>query len=96
MVPIRRRSDRFEPRRRPHEEVNMSAHIDTKSVVLRRREPVPVFGGAITAIVARMHAWRDRACQRRALSQLDDRLLHDIGLTRYDVLSEAGKPFWLP
>jgi uncharacterized protein YjiS (DUF1127 family) len=74
----------------------MSAHLDTKPVILARREPVPAFGGTITALVERMQTWRDRARQRRSLSQLDDRLLRDIGITRYDVLIEAGKPFWLP
>lgn len=74
----------------------MSAHIDTKRVALRRRELFPALGGAIAAIVARMLAWRDRACQRRALLRLDDRLLRDIGLTRCDVQNESAKPFWLP
>jgi uncharacterized protein YjiS (DUF1127 family) len=32
--------------------------------------------------------------QLRALSHLDDHLLHDIGLTREGLLSEAEKPFW--
>jgi uncharacterized protein YjiS (DUF1127 family) len=74
----------------------MSAHFDTKRVILPRREPVSAFGGTITAAVERMQTWRDRARQRRSLSQLDDRLLRDIGITRYDVLSEARKPFWRP
>jgi uncharacterized protein YjiS (DUF1127 family) len=34
--------------------------------------------------------------ERRELLQLDDRALTDIGLTRCDALSEAGKPFWQP
>jgi uncharacterized protein YjiS (DUF1127 family) len=32
--------------------------------------------------------------QRRVLTQLDDRSLRDIGLTRAEALREAGKPFW--
>lgn len=74
----------------------MSANIDAKRVAPRRRELFPALGGAVAAIVARTLAWRDRARQRRALLRLDDRLLRDIGLTRCDVQSEAGKPFWLP
>ena len=35
---------------------------------------------------------RDR--DRRALQRLDDRLLHDIGVSRSDVELEANKPFW--
>jgi uncharacterized protein YjiS (DUF1127 family) len=38
--------------------------------------------------------WRERARQRRALATLDDRLLHDIGITRYDAAHECNKPFW--
>jgi uncharacterized protein YjiS (DUF1127 family) len=41
-------------------------------------------------------AWQDRAAQRRALAELDDRLLKDIGLTRADVDRECAKPFWRP
>ena len=32
--------------------------------------------------------------QRRALAQLDDRLLQDIGVTRQQALRESRKPFW--
>ena len=36
----------------------------------------------------------DRWEQRRVLLTLDDRMLRDIGITRWDVHFEAGKPFW--
>lgn len=36
----------------------------------------------------------DRGSQRRALSELDDHLLRDVGLTRLQALKEAGKPVW--
>ena len=38
--------------------------------------------------------WIQRARQRNALAQLDDHLLHDIGITRLDAARECGKPFW--
>jgi uncharacterized protein YjiS (DUF1127 family) len=43
-----------------------------------------------------LFVWQDRASQRRALQQLDDRLLADLGLGRGDVAREADKPFWQP
>jgi uncharacterized protein YjiS (DUF1127 family) len=35
-----------------------------------------------------------RSRQRRALAQIDDRLLNDIGVTRQQAIGEAAKPFW--
>ena len=38
--------------------------------------------------------WHERARQRRALAELSDSLLKDIGVSRADALREAGKSFW--
>jgi uncharacterized protein YjiS (DUF1127 family) len=35
-----------------------------------------------------------RSAQRRALVELDDDRLRDIGLNRSEAQAEAGKPFW--
>jgi uncharacterized protein YjiS (DUF1127 family) len=40
--------------------------------------------------------WYDRIRQRRALAALDDRSLHDIGISRIDAAQEWQKPFWRP
>jgi uncharacterized protein YjiS (DUF1127 family) len=45
------------------------------------------------ALVA-LEVWLDRHHQRRSLLELDDHILHDIGLSRADVEAEAKKPFW--
>lgn len=37
--------------------------------------------------------WLERSRQRRALAELDDRMLCDIGVTRSQA-REASKPFW--
>jgi uncharacterized protein YjiS (DUF1127 family) len=37
--------------------------------------------------------WIGRVRQRRALAELDDKMLRDIGITRYDAARECGKPF---
>ena len=49
--------------------------------------------GAIAAADTMMD-WQERARARRDLSMIDDRLLRDIGLTRFDVARETAKPFW--
>ncbi len=38
--------------------------------------------------------WRRRVWERNALDQLDERDLHDLGLSRAAAAYEAGKPFW--
>jgi uncharacterized protein YjiS (DUF1127 family) len=35
-----------------------------------------------------------RIRQRRVLATLDDRMLRDIGISRFDALEEANKPCW--
>jgi uncharacterized protein YjiS (DUF1127 family) len=40
--------------------------------------------------------WTERARQRRALGELSDHMLRDIGVTRADAWAEADKPFWRP
>ncbi|WP_421915210.1 DUF1127 domain-containing protein [Mesorhizobium sp.] len=38
--------------------------------------------------------WYDRHLQRRDLSEVDDHLLRDLGLTPQDVRRECAKSFW--
>lgn len=45
-------------------------------------------------VIERSLRWRQLARERRALLELDDRLLKDIGISRYDALGEASRPFW--
>lgn len=49
---------------------------------------------ALEQVADTVWTWRDRARTRRHLAMLDDRLLRDIGITRFDARSEAAKPFW--
>jgi uncharacterized protein YjiS (DUF1127 family) len=44
--------------------------------------------------LALFEVWRQRLSDRRALAQMDERSLRDIGVTRCDALYEARKPFW--
>ncbi len=49
-------------------------------------------------LVHRLAAWivlcHERAQQRQALAELDDRMLRDVGLTRAQARFEAEKPCW--
>jgi uncharacterized protein YjiS (DUF1127 family) len=66
----------------------------------RRGAPAPSPRNARTPIHPlaaawlRVAFWIGRAHQRRALAELDDKMLQDIGITRYDAARECGKPFW--
>lgn len=46
------------------------------------------------ALGARVLSLLSLARQRRALARLDDRALHDIGITRSEAQSEAKRPVW--
>lgn len=45
-------------------------------------------------LVATLELWAERHRQRRALRELSDHMLKDIGLTHADVYRESMKPFW--
>ena len=47
-----------------------------------------------TAAWGLIAGWITRALQRKALAGLDDHMLRDIGITRYDAQRECSKPFW--
>ena len=56
----------------------------------QRRSPITVVQGLLGKVGA---AWRRRR-SRNLLSQLDDYMLKDIGVTRAEAHLEANKPFW--
>ena len=43
-----------------------------------------------------LREWRRRGRSRTSLSELNDRMLKDIGVTYAEAEHEANKPFWLP
>jgi uncharacterized protein YjiS (DUF1127 family) len=53
-------------------------------------------GSALHRSRALLRTWLARRRQRRALSDLDDHLLRDLGLTRAAAAREEAKPFWRP
>jgi len=52
---------------------------------------VPGVWGQLTET---LHLWRARYGMRRELARWSDRDLHDIGVSRSDVIYESEKPFW--
>lgn len=56
---------------------------------------VPSWSDTFAAAARAVQEWRERARSRRALADLDARLLKDIGLTRHDAGVEVRKPFWV-
>lgn len=49
---------------------------------------------AVSNGLSRLAAAYRIARQRRELAELDDRLLHDIGITRSEAHNEAARSFW--
>ncbi len=58
------------------------------------RQPARPFWHSAGAVLSMVRTAHERQRQRRALRQLDDRLLDDIGITREAAEREAAKPFW--
>jgi uncharacterized protein YjiS (DUF1127 family) len=51
-------------------------------------------GRALRRVLEAFGQSLERSRQRRALAQLGDALLRDVGLSRRDVNAESGKSFW--
>jgi uncharacterized protein YjiS (DUF1127 family) len=45
-------------------------------------------------VLATIGSWIDRSAQRQRLTEMTDRELRDIGMSRYDAIKEWDKPFW--
>ena len=67
-------------------------HASQSLRLLHRRGPAYLGAAAVRAVVF----WMERSRQRRALAELDDRLLRDIGLTCEEARRECANPFWKP
>ena len=56
--------------------------------------PSSLPGRALSAGLARLLLWQERASQRHRLSMAEQHMLEDVGLTRAAVAPEIRKPFW--
>jgi uncharacterized protein YjiS (DUF1127 family) len=50
--------------------------------------------GFLRGVGAALREWRQRRNGRFELARFDERMLRDIGLTRFDAEYEINKPFW--
>jgi uncharacterized protein YjiS (DUF1127 family) len=50
--------------------------------------------GVLAQLSETLHVWRQRYQTRQELSHWTERDLHDVGLSRGDIVHEAEKPFW--
>ena len=64
----------------------MTTHSHARAITTQ----VPAFSGIFRRLALAHAAWR----QRRALAELDDAALRDLGLTRGQALAEAQRPVW--
>lgn len=69
--------------------------VATPGASLYGREFIRALQNLSAQLLTTLREWEERARQRRRLSELDDRMLRDIGLTRADVSREVEKPFWI-
>lgn len=69
--------------------------LHQRIVRLRSRLMVRALARGLRRLAVLGAAWNARRASRRQLTELSDYTLRDIGLSRADVLREAGKPFWI-
>lgn len=62
---------------------------DTREAEVLARAP------AIHKALCALGGWLSRSRERRALGDLNDHLLRDVGITRDEAEREVAKPFWL-
>jgi uncharacterized protein YjiS (DUF1127 family) len=85
------------PRGNEHEETVTMTELPTTlprrctTIVTQRNR---VLQRATLRALELFDTWSARRYQRRALLELDERLLRDIGVTRGEAYEEGMKPFW--
>ncbi|MFL5336549.1 MAG: DUF1127 domain-containing protein [Geminicoccaceae bacterium] len=63
-------------------------------IAVTRHLPTRLERPSLGSLFGALERWSERRRQRRALLQLDDKLLKDIGLSYADAWQEGSKPFW--
>ncbi len=68
-------------------EVSLLDHFPASAPVLN--------GSGFHGLLTKIAIWNERSKQRGRLTELDSRLLEDIGLTVEQADLESSKPFWV-
>jgi uncharacterized protein YjiS (DUF1127 family) len=71
----------------------MATYDDTDRVTLLGMLARQLNVGALRHLDGTIGSWLARSRQRKALAELDDRLLRDIGITPTEAIKEANRPF---
>jgi uncharacterized protein YjiS (DUF1127 family) len=74
---------------------HVSPYDDTNHATHSALLPRQFTGGGLYVWAGIIKMWFQRSRQRRALAELDDRMLCDIGVTRSQAQREAAKPIWM-
>jgi uncharacterized protein YjiS (DUF1127 family) len=79
--------------------MSQDLHYDTNHTGMYRHatgwwSPGDALMQPVREMAHQVHGWIERSRQRRALQDLDDRLLNDIGLSRDEARRECAKLFW--
>jgi uncharacterized protein YjiS (DUF1127 family) len=69
---------------------------NAKSIGFDHQETTYVKSIALHRLLRIVDFWIERARSRRALGELDERLLQDVGLTADEARDESSMPFWRP
>jgi uncharacterized protein YjiS (DUF1127 family) len=72
----------------------MPSRILHLGAIRRGTASSPVAQRLSVRLLELIEGWAERRRQRRALLELSDALLKDIGLARSEAAREAHKPFW--
>jgi len=74
----------------------MARAMHNPALMLLNDSPrLPIIAALAVRFAATVTQWERRRRSRVNLGQLDDRLLRDVGLTRYQADREKRRYFWL-
>ena len=73
--------------------MGVALYLRAHHVPATRRSAAPA-EGFIARLRRTVRRWRDRHDERKALAQLTDRELRDFGMSHWEAVHEATKPFW--